>query len=322
MRVFPHPVPFPFKGHAAYVRFPQEIVTQTFLPTYRALLARSLSERGLAQERIAALVGVSQAQVSKYLAAKVELEPTLAHDERVTTTVERVAGGLADGSLDVVGALAESLELIRRLENRGPLCELHEALVPELKGTGCDACIQPGGLVMAEHHVLTTLRQALRRLQAVPGLAAWVPHVGSNLAQARDGAMDAWDVAALPGRIDVVGQDVRITTEPTFGASRHVAAVVLAVADVHPSLRAALNLAYRPGLEERAAAAGLGTLAFEPTEEGDRAGLAERLRAHAEVDGPAPGLLYHEGAFGIEPVAYLVAEDAAAVVTRLAAMFK
>lgn len=305
------------------MRFPQELVVGTFLPTYRGLLAAALSRQGLSQERIAVLVGVSQAQVSKYLAGKVELEPRIAGDERVRETVARVAKGLASDTLDPVGALVESLRLVRRLENRGPLCDLHEEIFPELKGTGCDACITPGGLVMQEHAVLVTLRAALRRLPDVPGLAGWVPHVGSNLAQARPGAETAWDVAALPGRIDTVGNDVRVVNEPRFGASRHVAAVVLAVQGVHPGLSAALNLAYRPGLEGLAEAAGLSALAFEPAEEGDREALARTLQGAAGRGGAGPpGLLYHEGAFGVEPVAYLLGMDAVDVVGRLARLLK
>ncbi|MDX1612629.1 MAG: transcriptional regulator, partial [Candidatus Thermoplasmatota archaeon] len=103
------------------MRFPQEVVVQTFLPTYRALLAEALSEHDLAQATVARLVGVTQAQVSKYLAGKVDREPAIVEDPRVQATVARVASALAGGEMDEVDALGESLALIRRLQNRGPL---------------------------------------------------------------------------------------------------------------------------------------------------------------------------------------------------------
>lgn len=294
------------------MRFPQEVVVDAFLPTYRTLLARELSKRGLSQAAIADKVGVSQAQVSKYLAGEADVEASIAEDPRVRETVEAVAQGLAEEAMDQVSALAESLSLVRRLENRGPICTIHEERMPELEGTGCDACLDPDSRVMDEHQVLVDLRVALRRLQLVEGFVDWIPHVGSNLAQAREGAEGLWDVAALPGRINTVGGQPRVSTEPAFGASRHVATVVLAVTDVHPPLRSALNVAYREDLLGRADRAGLEAVRFDPSYEARR----ERVRDLLQERDEAPALLYHEGDFGIEPVAYLLGEDALDVARR------
>ncbi len=295
------------------MRFPQEVVVQAFLPTYRALVARALSERGLSQEAVAELVGVSQAQVSKYLADKVDLEPAIAQDPRVAATVLRVSDGLASGRMDPVSALAASLELIRTLENRGPLCQLHEQRMPALAGTGCDACIDSSSRIMAEHEVLVELRLALRRLLAIPALSTWIPHVGSNLARAMDGAGDLWDIAALPGRIDVVGERPRAATEPAFGGSSHVATVILAVLEVHPGLPAALNIAYREALIEAAGHAGLRAVQFDASYDGRRDEVVDQLR---EAGPKPPDVLYHQGAFGIEPVAYVLGTDALDAVAR------
>jgi predicted fused transcriptional regulator/phosphomethylpyrimidine kinase/predicted transcriptional regulator len=298
------------------MRFPQEVVVHRVLPTYRALLARALDERGLAQEAIADHVGVTQAQVSKYLAGKVDLEPRIEEDPRVRGTVREVAEGLADGELDPVTALARSLELLRRLENRGPVCELHEEAMPELEGTGCDACLDPTSRVLDEHRAVVSVRTALRRLAMLDGLASWIPHVGTNLAEAVEGAEGLWDVAALPGRVDTVGGRVRFDTEPRLGASKHVATLVLAVMDEHPDLRAAVNLACREPLLDAARDAGLRVAGFDPSYEGRRAEVSRRVR---DLDRP-PGVLYHEGAFGIEPVAYVLGEDAGHVAERVEAL--
>jgi predicted fused transcriptional regulator/phosphomethylpyrimidine kinase/predicted transcriptional regulator len=294
------------------VRFPQEVVVETFLPTYRALLARRMAEAGLSQADIAGKVGVSQAQVSKYLADDHVLAEAIAEDPRVQATADEVAEDLASGAMDEVTAMAESLQLVRRLENRGPLCDLHEERMPALAGTGCDACIEPDGRILAEHQALVDLRLALRRLLGIEDLADWIPHVGSNLAQAVEGAEGPWDVAALPGRINAVDGRARVATEPSFGASRHVATVVLAVTDEHPDQRAALNLAHSEQLLDRAQALDGPLVAFEASYEQRRERLRERLAEHER----APALLYHEGAFGIEPVAYLVGQDAKHVVEQ------
>lgn len=300
------------------MRFPQEIVVQAFLPTYRALLAQALAKQGLRQEQIAEHVGVTQAQVSKYLAGRVEVEPRIAEDPRVVSTVNETAAALAEGRLDAVGAMAKSLDLIRTLENRGPICELHAEAMPELEGTGCDACIDPSSRVLAEHQVLVDVRRALRRLLLIEGVGAWIPHVGSNLAQATEHAQGLWDVAALPGRIDVIGGVPRVTTEPRMGASRHVATVVLAIMEEHPDTRAALNLAYTDELLARADASGLEHVKFEASYDGRREAVAESIRqAHGAQP---PPILYHEGAFGIEPIAYVLGQDAEHVIDRVQAL--
>jgi len=295
------------------VRFPQEVVVERFLPTYRALLARALAERGLSQDAIAARVGVSQAQVSKYLSGKLDPVEAIAGDPRVQATVEQVAEGLAEGTLDEVSALAESLGLIRRLENRGPICELHERAMPALEGTGCDACIDPGSRVMREHQVLVDVRGALRRLLALEGFVDWVPHVGSNLAQASEDAQGPFEVAALPGRINRVEGRARASTSPAFGASEHVATIVLAAGAVHPGVRAAVNVAHRHELVDRVEAEGGRAIAFDPDYEGRGEHVRDRLRS---LDEP-PTVLYHEGAFGIEPNAYVLGATAHDVVDRL-----
>ena len=51
----------------APVRFVEELVVEEFLPTFRSMLAEALSERGLTQSDVAALLGISQSAVSKYV---------------------------------------------------------------------------------------------------------------------------------------------------------------------------------------------------------------------------------------------------------------
>ncbi|MDY7083189.1 MAG: helix-turn-helix domain-containing protein, partial [Halobacteria archaeon] len=78
---------------------PSEIVVETFLPTFRALLAAELDERGMTQNEIAHHLGVSQPAVSKYVSNQVETEPRFSNDERMVETVERVADGITQDTI-------------------------------------------------------------------------------------------------------------------------------------------------------------------------------------------------------------------------------
>jgi len=288
------------------LRFPSEVVVERFLPTVRAMLARALDDRGLTQEEIAGRLGVSQAAVSQYLRGA-DLEERFAGDERLQAAVVTIADGFASGSMDGYEALGELLAVIREFEDRGPICAVHEEEMPALAGLGCDLCVR--GLdqdVVEKRAALEAVRRAARWLASAPGVAAHVPNVGTNVGTAVPEARDETDVAAIPGRLQAVGSRVVVPAEPEFGVSQRVAGAILAAAAVDPETRGALNLATSDPLLAAARERGLDPLQFDAGYEN----RVERLRERFRDRGVAPRVAYHEGAFGIEPVAYVFGETA------------
>jgi len=289
------------------LRFPSEVVVERFLPTVRAMLARALDDRGLTQEEIAGRLGVSQAAVSQYLRGT-DLEERFADDDRLRATVETIADGFASESMDGYEALGELLAVIREFEDRGPICAVHEEEMPALAGLGCDLCVR--GLdqgVVEERAALEAVRRAARRLASAPGVAAHVPNVGTNVGTAVPDASDGTDVAAVPGRLQAVGSRVVVPAEPEFGVSQRVAGAILAGMAVDPDTRGALNLATSDPLLAAARQRGHDPLRFDAGYEN----RGERLRERFRERGAVPRVAYHEGAFGIEPVAYVFGETAA-----------
>ncbi|MFC7156955.1 thiamine-phosphate synthase family protein [Halomarina halobia] len=298
------------------LRLPSEIVVERFLPTVRAMLAVELDARGLTQQEIAAHLGVTQAAVSKYVGGGGTIEERFREDPRTRETVARIAEGFETGTMDGYEALAELLGLIRAFEDRGPICELHEEAMPELRGLGCDLCVRgEDATVRAEREALDAVRRAARRLATAPGVAAYVPNVGTNVGAALPGATDESDVAAIPGRIYAVAGRVEVPANPEFGASRHVASVILAAAAVDPSIRGGINVATDDRLLAAARDRGIEPQSFDAGYD-DR---DERLRELFERRGVAR-VLYHEGDFGIEPITYVLGEtplDAAELLVAL-----
>ncbi|MFB6173196.1 MAG: thiamine-phosphate synthase family protein [Halobacteriales archaeon] len=294
---------------------PSELVVERVLPTLRAMLAAELSERGLTQEEIATHLGVTQAAVSGYVSDPDTVEERIREHPRTRETVEHVAEGLAAGDLDGYDALAAVLELIEDLEDRGPVCELHEEEMPALRGLGCDLCVRGGDPdVRAERETLADARRAARTLATAPGAAEAIPNVGTNVGAALPDADDLADVAAIPGRIYAVGGRVEVPANPEFGASEHVARTLLAARDADPSVGGALNLATDDALLSAAREAGIDPLEFDADYE-DR---ADHLRGRFAERGGVPRVLYHRGAFGIEPVTYVLGESAVAAAERAA----
>jgi predicted fused transcriptional regulator/phosphomethylpyrimidine kinase/predicted transcriptional regulator len=299
------------------LRLPSEIVVEDVLPTLRVLLARELADHGLTQQEIAAHLGVTQAAVSTYLTGDPALEPRIADHSRTTETVETVAAGLADGEMDGYDALAAVLELVRAFEDRGPICELHEAAMPGLEGLGCDLCVRGANPELrTERAVLDDVREAARVLATSPGVAAAIPNVGTNVGTALPAADAIPDVAAIPGRIYEMGGRIEVPANPEFGASEHVATTILAAMGVDTEHRGAVNLATDDALLAAAADRGLDTMGFDADYE-DR---GSRLREQFDERGAVPDVLYHRGAFGIEPITYVLGETGADAARRAATL--
>ncbi len=119
---------------------PSEIEARWLLPVLRALIVkRLLYEYHLTQERVARLLGITQASVSNYVRAvrAKSLSPDL------VSVLTRYASDVADvayRSQDpqaVARAIQETLVRIRR---ERVLCELHQLLEPGYPVSNCEIC--------------------------------------------------------------------------------------------------------------------------------------------------------------------------------------
>ncbi|MFB6137534.1 MAG: thiamine-phosphate synthase family protein [Halobacteriaceae archaeon] len=291
------------------MKFVEEVVVEEFLPTFRSLLAEALRERGFTQQEVGEALGISQSAVSKYVHGEVARTPVVAEDERVRELVAELADGLASGELSRVGALVEAEVLIRTLETRGDvLARLHEAAMPELaEYEGEFRVHDPDSAVRQREQVLASVRRGVRDLENASGFAGLIPAVGANLVECLPDADGVDDVAAIPGRIfDVKGRPT-FPGDPEFGVSEHVATVLLAARAAGSDARAALNLRYDEALLADLEAAGHATVAFD-AEYDDVGAAVERAVAEA----PDATVVYQTGGFGVEPIVYVLADDAPA----------
>jgi Uncharacterized conserved protein len=296
------------------MRFIEEIVVDRFLPTVRSLLAERLRDEGMTQEEVAGTLGISQSAVSKYAAGAVTREHAVVEDPQVQSTIEAVATGLAAETMTPTEALIELEVLIRVLEEDGVLAELHQRTEPALaEVAGFGAIHAPDSPARERAAVLASLRQGLQRLTAIEPIAEQIPAVGMNLVEATHTATDRGAIAAVPGRIIAVKGAPVIPADPEFGVSGHVAAILLAVRSAGISVRGAVNLA--PGdLLDAASQLGFEMVAFDPTDG------AETVTTSLTGSEAAPLIVHHPGAFGIEPMVYLLGADAPAVAEHVDAL--
>jgi hydroxymethylpyrimidine kinase/phosphomethylpyrimidine kinase len=170
--------------------------------------------------------------------------------------------------------------------------------------------------------VLGMLNEALQRLMEEP-LGRLIPEVRSNLGYALPGAMNDSEIAAIPGRISQRGQKLIACSNPCFGASQHVARVILAAMQRDPEMRAAMNIRYSPETLDAGRSAGLRTASFdrgkEPKEVKEREGSTiewgtqSALQASVEV----PDVIYDKGEVGKEPMIRILGRNPMEVVDKV-----
>jgi hypothetical protein len=294
-----------------------DVVTRRILPTVRSLVAHALDERRLTERQIAERLGLTQSAVSKYLRDRVRVEPLVLEAETFRVLARDLEDGLAEDRLSSMEVLGRILEAVRKEEDRGLVCRLHEEEVPSLVGLGCDLCVRANrSELRAEQEILSDLRLALRSLLSLPGFERLIPSVGSNLARAKPEARTTDDVAAVPGRLFVMRGSVRAPAAPEFGASKHVAEMVLAVRRSRPDLTAAINIRWDESIVSAARALGWRMVEFNADLEGQGDRIARAI-VRRQTD---YRMVYQRGAFGIEPITYLLGKTAREVVDAVRAL--
>ncbi len=173
------------------------------------------------------------------------------------------------------------------------------------------------------YRVLEDVREAARLFERSRALHELVPEVGTQIAMALPHPRGPGDVAALDGRIVRALEGVRVG-EPRFGASSHMARVVLTAMRFDPSVRAALNLKYDEQLLRALRRAGLSVASFDRAVEPEEIRAVEGAtlpwgveKAIESTGGRVPDVVYDRGGVGKEPMVRVLARSALEAVEKV-----
>ncbi len=193
-------------------------------------------------------------------------------------------------------------------------------------GNGPPHHLAPYVRVRARLLVLDELRRAAHRMLCMDGLAALVPEVSMNLALAAPWPQVIGDVAAFAGRVTRSRDGfVYIPAGPAFGASSHMAKVVLAAASVVPHVACAINVRHCARALAALSRAGLVAATFdrkdEPREVKEREGSSLEWgtrKALSEHPDPASvDAVCDSGEPGKEPMIRILGRDADEVLAKV-----
>jgi hydroxymethylpyrimidine/phosphomethylpyrimidine kinase len=190
------------------------------------------------------------------------------------------------------------------------------------KGTGPT---NPSAYVLKEmerHQVIQELKRAVEILKEGK-IGYLIPEVSSNLGYALPQAERIGDVAAFPGRIVRFRGSVATLSDPEFGASQHIANIILTVMRFDPEYCSAMNIRYSEEniaqLRRKRFVVGHFDRRLEPKrlkeKEGSSLewGAGEVLTRMKRV----PDFIYDEGDVGKEPMIRVLGKNPMDVVQKI-----
>ncbi|NYT21421.1 MAG: phosphomethylpyrimidine kinase [Methanomicrobiales archaeon] len=162
---------------------------------------------------------------------------------------------------------------------------------------------------------LVTLRAAVDQLARTmhPSL---IPEVGTNIVYAVRNARSPQDVAAVEGRIVRAGGRPTPVGRVAFGASDHVARIVLTVMKFDPGIRSAANIRYSPEVIAVIEDLFLEVCSFDRGQEPPGTKTMDWGVAFCCKHG-VPDVIFDTGAVGKEAMVRILGEDPLQVVTTI-----
>jgi len=285
-------------------------MVETLLPAMRALVARKLHEEGLSQSKIAGLLGLTQASVSLYLSQDQAHHMSSLSDLGISAEeADRYSSLLSeDLRRNPVYAVSTLYSIWSDLLGRGSMCSAHRSDYPLL--AQCEMCMATFGPKQTQvSEAIDLVSTAVTMLESSGLFVHIMPEVSVNIAYAHGEAATIGDVVAVPGRIVKVRDRARSLMKPEFGASTHLAKVLLEARTRMKQYRAVMNLRYddKMGMELRKLK--MRTLSMGGSYPKVADPVVEALtRQMKESDGPFDAIV-DSGGSGIEPSLYLFAAD-------------
>lgn len=294
-----------------------EFLVDEVLPLIKAKVARELASNGYSQSRIAKVLGVTQPMVNRLMsqydqyadrARRLGLSEFVDNVSSVVTKMI-LEGRLEDASKYLMSTLVLNLAGLR-------LCNAHRLMRPDIP-INCNVC---SVINMPRDAVLMSVEEAIRILEANPEVSLLVPGVLMNIAEAIPNPRDVSDVAAVPGRIDKVNGRVKAWSPPAYGASSHLAMILLKVSNADPTIRAVASVRWGSDVEDAIKVLGWGMVKTTGSVKPSESEIVNRV-AEAYLTSRVK-VVIDIGGYGIEPITYVFGGNAIEVALNVVALAK
>lgn len=176
-----------------------------------------------------------------------------------------------------------------------------------------------------KYNVLDNMNKAIEILEQNNEVANLVPEVQMNLVMSlpKPYAKSIEHVAGILGRIVKVGNKVKASSPPSFGASWHMARALLKAMEFNENVRAATNIKYNKSIVETIEFLGFSVSSYErskePPELKEKEGGSVPWIVENAIKkfGKVPDAICDLGDWGKEPVIYVFGKDAVEVANKV-----
>ncbi len=179
--------------------------------------------------------------------------------------------------------------------------------------------------------VLERLDLAVRKIEQCPGIVPLIPEVRTNIAFALSGAKSPEDVAAVDGRITVVNNLPKAAGPVRFGASDHLARLIIELHKYSEEIRSALNFRWNERIHQfvtewakvEKKQIGMIDRSKEPIEliGKDKMSVTWKVKEIlSSTGGGVPEIVYETKGWGKEPLFLLIGKDPVVLAEQLVAI--
>lgn len=167
--------------------------------------------------------------------------------------------------------------------------------------------------------VIKNLEEALDLIKKSRGFSDLIPEVGCNIAMGITNASSIRDVAAVSGRIVRLKNEAHAVGCVAFGASSHIARIVLTAMQYDNLMRAAMNIRYSEDALAVCKDLGFCIASFSREDEPEGVstmewGVSDAIRREGKV----PDVIFDKGSVGKEAMIRLIGRDALEVAQKAA----
>jgi len=156
------------------------------------------------------------------------------------------------------------------------------------------------------------VKEAVKILESDPHAYLLIPEVGLNIVECRPKARSISDVVGVPGRIVRVLRKVKAVAEPSYGASRHLATILLAANNINEKIRACINIRYDEKFVNAMKKHNYTLLFSGPHREAKD--IEKKIINLILQVGKVPKAIIDKGGLGLEPVIYIFGFNAVSTV--------
>ncbi|MDK2938837.1 MAG: hydroxymethylpyrimidine kinase / phosphomethylpyrimidine kinase / thiamine-phosphate diphosphorylase [Methanolobus sp.] len=164
----------------------------------------------------------------------------------------------------------------------------------------------------AERYItINNVRDGVQLLKESNAFANLIPEVGCNIAMALPSAKSPADVAAVTGRIVKLKNNAHVVGDIEFGASSHVARIILTAMKYDSSFKASVNIKYSEAIVGICREMGLSISSFSRENEPSDTHTMDWGTSFAiETFKSIPDIIYDKGGIGKEAMIRIMGKNA------------